>query len=50
MEAEFRAKLELRADLTEKMCSTLATLHKVVGDTGVTDLPRWPKSNGSTVN
>jgi hypothetical protein len=51
LEAEFKARmLELRADMAEKMCSTLATLQKVVGDTGVSDLPRWPKGNGTSVN
>jgi hypothetical protein len=53
LEREWKAKLlELRCDLTERMCSTLEALRKAAADHGVvTDLPKWPsKGNGSTVN
>jgi hypothetical protein len=49
VERDFRVKLlELRSDLTERMCATLEALRKVAGDRDVIDLPKWPSKRGPT--
>jgi hypothetical protein len=48
LQREFQLKLlELKTDLTERMCQTLERLRAFAGDT-TTDLPKWP--GGAAVN
>jgi hypothetical protein len=43
-------RIELRADLVERMLGTIESLRRVVGVTGVNDLPARPKREPKAVN